>query len=130
MMDMRVMVARRATNTQETFGKTGQPKYEWLRQAGDHGFFASEKFDKGVKSLREGALDSYNILMFRMRYVKGMDEWCLIQFNGKWYQITSFNESYRNNEIQVTAVLMANQKVNIVDISSSELGNELQTGEI
>ena len=130
MMDMRVMVARRATNTQETFGKAGQTKYEWLRQAGDHGFFASEKFDKGMKSLREGALDSYNILMFRMRYVKGMDEWCLIQFNGKWYQITSFNESYRNNEIQVTAVLMANQKVNIVDISSSELGNELQTGEI
>ena len=112
---MRVKVAKRATNTKETFGKAGQPKYEWLRQTGDHGFWASEKFDKGMKSLREGALDSYNTIMFRMRFVAGMDEWCLIQFQGKWYQITSFNESYRNNEIQVTAVRMANQKVTIVE---------------
>ena len=115
MMDMRVKVAKRATNTQETFGKSGQPKYEWLRQAGDHGLWASEKFDKGMKSLREGALDSYNTLMFRMRYVSGMDEWCLIQFHGKWYQITSFNDSFRNNEIQITAVKLANQQVNIVE---------------
>ena len=68
-----------------------------------------------MKSLREGALDSYNTIMFRMRYVSGMDEWCLIQFQGKWYQITSFNESYRNNEIQITAIKMANQQVNIVE---------------
>ena len=119
MMDMRVMVAKRATNTEETFGKAGQPKYEWLRKSGDHGFWASEKFDKGMKSLREGALDSYNTVMFRMRYVVGMDEWCLILFHGKWYQITSFNDSYRNNEIQVTAVRMANQQVNIVEPASN-----------
>jgi hypothetical protein len=123
MMEMRVKVAKRATNTQETFGKSGQQKYEWLRQAGDHGFWASERFDKGMKSLREGALDSYNIVMFRMRYVQGMDEWCLIQFHGKWYQITSFNDSYRNNEIQITAVKMANQQVNIVEpYSTTDIG--------
>ena len=44
-----------------------------------------------------------------------MDEWCLIQFHGKWYQITSFNESFRNNEIQITAVRLVNQQVNIVE---------------
>ena len=120
---MRVKVLKRAENTTETFGKSGQPKYEWLRQAGDHGFWASEKFDKGMKSLREGALDAYNTVMFRMRYVKGMDEWCLIQFHGKWYQITSFNDSYRNNEIQITAVKMANQQVNIVEpYSTTDIG--------
>jgi hypothetical protein len=123
MMDMRVKVAKRATDTLGNFGKSGQPKYEWLRQAGDHGLWASEKFDKGMKSLREGALDSYNTIMFRMRYVSGMDEWCLIQFHGKWYQITSFNESYRNNEIQITAVKMANQQVNIVEpYSTTDIG--------
>ena len=133
MMDMRVKVAKRATNTQETFGKAGQPKYEWLRQTGDHGFWASEKFDKGMKSLREGALDSYNTVMFRMRYHKQMDEWCLIQYEGKWYQITSFNASYRNNKIQITAVCMPNQKVNIVEPynpSSSEIGAEIHVGDI
>ena len=123
MMEMRVKVLKRATNTTETFGKSGQPKYEWLRQAGDHGFWASERFDKGMKSLREGALDSYNIVMFRMRYVQGMDEWCLIQYQGKWYQITSFNESFRNNEIQITATRMANQQVNIVEpYSTTDIG--------
>ena len=129
MMDMRVKVAKRATDTQETFGKAGQPKYEWLRQTGDHGFWASEKFDKGMKSLREGALDSYNTVMFRMRFVAGMDEWCLIQFQGKWYQITSFNESYRNNEIQVTAVRMANQQVTIVEPTPEPASNSGATDE-
>ena len=128
-MDMRVKVAKRATDTQETFGKAGQPKYEWLRQTGDHGFWASEKFDKGMKSLREGALDSYNTVMFRMRFVAGMDEWCLIQFQGKWYQITSFNESYRNNEIQVTAVRMANQQVTIVEPTPEPESNSGTTDE-
>ena len=126
---MRVKVAKRATDTQETFGKAGQPKYEWLRQTGDHGFWASEKFDKGMKSLREGALDSYNTVMFRMRFVAGMDEWCLIQFQGKWYQITSFNESYRNNEIQVTAVRMANQQVTIVEPTPEPESNSGTTDE-
>ena len=115
MRNKRVKVAKRADNTQESFGKSGQPKYEWLRQAGDHAFWASEKFDKGMKSLREGALDSYNTVMFRMNFIKGVDEWCLLQYQGKWYQITSCNEDYQTNEIQITAVRMANQKVNIVE---------------
>lgn len=115
---MRVKVAKRATyQSAYNYGKSGSPKYEWLRQAGDHGLWASKRFDKGMKSLREGALDSYNTIMFRMRYVSGMDEWCLIQFQGKWYQITSFNDSYRDNEIQITAVKMANQQVNLVEPS-------------
>ena len=125
MRNKRVKVAKRATDTQESFGKSGQPKYEWLRQAGDHAFWASEKFDKGMKSLREGALDSYNTVMFRMNFINGVDEWCLLQYQGKWYQITSCNEDYQTNEIQITAVRMANQKVTIVEPynpSSSEIG--------
>ena len=133
MRNKRVKVAKRATDTQESFGKSGQPKYEWLRQAGDHAFWASEKFDKGMKSLREGALDSYNTVMFRMNFIKGVDEWCLLPYQGKWYQITSCNEDYQTNEIQITAVRMANQKVTIVEPynpSSSEIGAEIHVGDI
>ena len=133
MRNKRVKVVKRADNTQESFGKSGQPKYEWLRQAGDHAFWASEKFDKGMKSLREGALDSYNTVMFRMNFIKGVDEWCLLQYQGKWYQITSCNEDYQTNEIQITAVRMANQKVTIVEPytpSSSEIGAEVHVGDI
>ena len=117
MMNKRVTVAKRATGTQETFGKAGQPKYEILGT-----FWMAEDFNRGVKSLREGAYDAYDTVMFRMRWNKDIDRWCLLKYHGKWYQIQSFNESYQENQIQITAIEMANQQVNIV-YSTSELGN-------
>lgn len=107
MMNKRVWIARRATDTQETFGKSGQPKYELL---GD--FWAAEDYNRGVKSLREGAFDAYDTVMFRMRWQKDIDRWCIIKYHGKWYQIQSFNESFQDNTIQITAIEMANQQVN------------------
>lgn len=114
-MNKRVKVARRAADTTtSSFGKSG-PRYEWVNPEGDHAFWAGVTYDKGMKSMREGALDSYVTKMFRMRYHEGMDEWCLLQYNGKWYQIHSFNDDYQDNQTQITAVLMANQQVTIVD---------------
>ena len=110
MMNKRVTVAKRAENTQESFGKSGQPKYEILGT-----FWMAEDFNKGVKSLREGALDAYDTVMFRCRYNKNLDRWCLLKYQGRWYQIQSFNESYQENQIQITAVELVNQKVNIVE---------------
>ena len=124
-MKYRVTVAKRTTDESATFGKSGQPKYEILGT-----FWFGETFDKGVKSLREGALDAYDTVMFRCRFNNNIDEWCLLKFKGKWYQITSFNDDYQDNQIQITAIRLANQQVNIVDISSSELGNSTQIGEI
>ena len=116
MINKRVTVAKRATGTQETFGKAGQPKYEILGT-----FWMAEDFNRGVKSLREGAFDAYDTVMFRCRYNKDIDRWCLLKYQGKWYQIQSFNESYQENQIQITAIEMASQQVNIV-YSTSELG--------
>ena len=109
-MNKRVTVAKRYQDTQETFGKSGQPKYELLGT-----FWMSETFTKGVKAMHEGALDAYDTVMFRCRYNKGIDRWCLLKYHGKWYQITSFNEDYQENQIQMTAVELANQQVNIVE---------------
>jgi hypothetical protein len=116
MMNKRVTVAKRATDTQETFGKSGSPKYEILGT-----FWMAEDFNRGVKSLREGAYDAYDTVMFRCRYNKYFDRWCLLKYHDKWYQIQSFNESYQENQIQITAIEMANQQVNIA-YSTSELG--------
>ena len=128
-MNKRVTVAKRAENTQETFGKSGQPKYEILGT-----FWMAEDFNKGVKSLREGALDAYDTVMFRCRYNKNLDRWCLLKYQGRWYQIQSFNESYQENQIQITAVELANQKVNIVEpynpSASAISGGSSQTHEI
>ena len=126
-MNKRVTVAKRASDTQETFGKAGQPRYELLGT-----FWMAEDFNRGVKSLREGAFDAYDTVMFRCRFNKDIDRWCLLQYQGKWYQIQSFNESYQENQIQITAMEMANQSVNIVQpysTSSSYIGHEVYVGE-
>ena len=109
-MKYRVTVAKRYQDTQETFGKSGQPKYEILGT-----FWMAETFTKGVKAMHEGALDAYDTVMFRCRYNANIDRWCLLKYHGKWYQITSFNEDYQENQIQMTAVELANQQVNIVE---------------
>ena len=116
MLNKRVKVAKRATTQDNTFGGSSSvTKYEWLNQNGDHAFWMGETFNKGVKSLREGAFDAYDTVMFRCRYHEGIDRWCLLQYNGKWYQIQSCNEEYQDNTIQITATEMANQQVTIVE---------------
>lgn len=106
-MNKRVTVAKRVTDTRDGFGTA--PKYEILGT-----FWMAENFTRGAKSLHEGSLDAYDTVMFRCRYNCQIDRWCLLQYHGKWYQITSCNEDYRDNQIQMTAVEMANQDVNIV----------------
>ena len=108
-MNKRVVVAKRANDEGASFGKSGQPKYEILGT-----FWMAETFTKGVKAMHEGALDAYDTVMFRCRYNANIDRWCLLKFHGKWYQITSFNEDYQENQLQMTAVELANQQVNIV----------------
>ncbi len=114
MMNKRIKIAKRVDSAGGDFGRSsGGNKYTILGE-----FWASEKFDKGMKSLREGAIDAYDTMMFRMYYHAGIDRWCLIQYQGRWYQIKSFNESYQDNEIQITATEMANQNVTIVKASN------------
>ena len=110
MMNKRVKVAKRYEEQNPTFGGSSSvTKYEILGT-----FWAAEDFNRGVKSLREGAYDAYDTVMFRMRYNANIDRWCLLKYQGKWYQITSFNEDYQENQIQITATELANQQVNIV----------------
>ena len=109
MLNKRVTVAKRAADQGSDFGKQGSPKYEILGT-----YWMGETFNKGVKAMREGALDAYDTVMFRCRYNAKFDLWCLLKYKGKWYQITSFNEDHQDNQIQITATEMANQNVNII----------------
>lgn len=118
MLNKRVKIAKRLNDDFKTFGKSGHPMYTILGE-----FWAAETFNRGMKAMREGALDAYDTVMFRMRYNSAVDRWCLIQYLGKWYQITSLQEDYRDNQIQIIAVELANQKVNIVQpYSSGDIG--------
>ena len=52
---------------------------------------------------------TYDTMMFRLRYTDLIDRWSLIQYQGKWYNIQSFNDSKQSNQIQITAQEMPNQ---------------------
>jgi len=128
MMNRRIKIAKRVDSTGGDFGRSsGGQKYTMLGT-----FWAAETFNKGMKSLREGAVDAYDVVMFRMRFCKQVDRWCLIQYHGRWYQIESLHDDYQANQIQITAKEMANQKVTIVyDPSSSQIsGGSSQQHEI
>ena len=126
MMNKRVKVAKRYVDTDsaDNFGKSGQPKYEILGT-----FWMGETFTKGVKAMHKGALDAYDTVMFRCRYNAEIDRWCLLQYQGKWYQIQSFNADYQQNQIQITATEMANQKVTIVEPTPEPESNSGTTDE-
>lgn len=113
-MNKRVTVAKRAPESGTA--KSGQRKYVILGT-----FWMGETFNKGVKSMREGALDAYDTVMFRCRYNKDIDRWCLLQYRGKWYQITSLNEDFQENQLQITATELANQQVNIIRFHEIEV---------
>lgn len=76
-------------------------------------FWASVTFTKGVKAMREGALDAYDTIMIRMRYTPDVNRNSLVQFNGRFYEIESFHEDFQENIIQITARERADQSVTI-----------------
>ena len=119
-MNKRVTVAKRISDDSATFGKSGQPKYELLGT-----FWMAETFTKGVKAMHEGALDAYNTVMFRCRFNAQIDRWCLLQYNNKWYQITSLQDDYMANQIQMIATELINQKVNIVEPTPEPSSSEV-----
>ena len=65
--------------------------------------WADVTFSRGVKSLREGALDAYDTVIIRMRYNKIVSRDSHLVHDGKEYQIQSFHRDYQENIIQITA---------------------------
>lgn len=76
-------------------------------------FWANVTWKKGAKAMQEGALDAFDTIMVRMDWRDDIDRDCLIQRRGRWYQIESFNDSFLENTIQITARELVNQDVTI-----------------
>ena len=111
MMNKRVTIATRVKQEMGDFGMgSAGLEYQILGT-----FWAAEDFVRGTKAMREGAFDAYDTVMFRMRYNAQIDRCCLIKYHDVWYQIDSFNASYQDNSIQITAREMSNQDVTIVN---------------
>ena len=96
----RVAIMNRSTDGGGDFGRNsaGRPfAYETT-------VWASVRFNKGVKSLREGAVDAYDTLIFGMLYTPKVSRESMLVYDGRTFQIQSFNRDYQTNEIQITAV--------------------------
>ena len=65
--------------------------------------WADITWNKGVKALREGALDAYDTVMIRMRYNEIVTRDSRLQHNGITYQIQSLHADHQENIIQITA---------------------------
>jgi SPP1 family predicted phage head-tail adaptor len=65
--------------------------------------WAAVTFNKGVKSMREGAVDAYDTVMFRMLYTKKVCRESMLVWDDRTFAIQSFNRDYQTNEIQITA---------------------------
>ena len=65
--------------------------------------WADVTWSKGVKALREGALDAYDTVLIRMRYNDVVTRDSRLQHGGVTYQIQSLHADRQENTIQITA---------------------------
>jgi phage gp45-like len=81
----------------------------------DGSLWSSYEFTKGTKALREGSLDAYDSVIFRMNFSANVTitRESLIEMEGKIYQIQSLNSDKIDNKIVVRATEMTTQ-VNII----------------
>lgn len=115
----RITVLNKATAARQFGEKTS---YQRIGQ-----LWATYRWNKGTRALREGALDAYNTVMFQLQYsgnaAKAITRESLIEYDGKIYQIQSLNSDRRDNKIVITATEMTTQ-VNIIPEPYSSSGIE------
>lgn len=64
---------------------------------------AAKSWKHGVKGLREGALDAYDKVLFRMDWNDIVKRDSLLVCEGKTYQVLSLDGDFRTNEIEILA---------------------------
>lgn len=96
LLNERVKILNKVRPTQGDFGAT-------TRYAEAAEVWAGVTWNKGVKSLREGALDAYDTIMVRMRYNTVVSRDSRLEHDGVTYQIQSIHRDRQDNTIQITA---------------------------
>jgi head-tail adaptor len=109
MRNHRVTILNKVSPKEKAFGE----KTAYKR---DGSLWSSYEFSKGTKALREGALDAYDSVIFRMNFSANVTitRESLIEMHGKIYQIQSLNSDSHENKIIIRATEMTTA-VNIMD---------------
>lgn len=63
--------------------------------------WANVTHNKGMKSLREGAIEAYDTCMVRCRPNPLLNRESRLQWGSRTYQITSLNEDPEDNSVQI-----------------------------
>lgn len=100
MLKYRIMILNKVLPTQADFGETTQYEVKSC-------VWADVTWSKGVKALREGALDAYDTIMVRMRYNAIVTRDSRLLINGITYQIQSLHADQQQNIVQITATEVA-----------------------
>lgn len=95
-LNRRVMILGKVTPTQAGFGETTAYDVKSC-------VWANVTWSKGVKALREGALDAYDTIMVRMRYNSIVTRDSRLLIDGVTYQIQSLHADIPQNIVQITA---------------------------
>ena len=106
MLKDRIQILQRVIPDGKTGKASGKPRFD---QIGDC-IWASVTWNKGMKAMREGALDAYDTVMVRTRWNPFLTRDCFIGFEGRIYQIMSYNADRMDNTIQITAQEMVTKK--------------------
>lgn len=101
-LNKRVTILNKVAPEQAGFGDTTRYEPENVRP------WASVTWTKGVKAMREGALDAYDTVLIRMRWNPAIRRDSRIEYDGVTYQIQSFHRDYQQNEIIITATEIIN----------------------
>lgn len=94
-------------------GEYGRETDGWRKVATVH---AAATFNKGVRAMREGAVDAYDTIMFRLRWHPQIHRECRILYDGRVYAISSYNSDRRRNTIQITATELVGDKVSLYGV--------------
>lgn len=70
--------------------------------------WAARTWKHGAKTLREGALDAYDKVVFRMNWNNIVTRDSLLVCEGKTYQVLSLEGEKRSNEIEILAQEVVN----------------------
>lgn len=77
----------------------------------DGSLWSTFEFNKGMRAMREGALDAYDYVVFRMNHSSNLTitRESLLECEGKIYQIQSLHDDKQENKIVATATEMTTQ---------------------
>lgn len=106
MLKDRVEILRRV-QTEGRLGKnSGSPAFESLGVV-----WAQVTFNRGVKAVREAALDGTDYVLVRMRYNTLACRNCYLYHDGTMYMVTEFHRDRQENIVQMKAVEVQDKRV-------------------